>query len=1282
LDYRHPETRRAVTGLLLEISELCDGLRCDMAMLVTTDVFCRTWGGRYEPQDADFWPEAIRALKRSKPGFLMLAEVYWNLEYDLQQQGFDYVYDKRLYDRLRGHDYEAVRQHLFADLAYQRRLARFVENHDEKRAAAEFGPERSLAAAAVALTLPGLRLIHEGQLDGRNTRIPVQLVRRPPEPPHPDIVRFYESLLTALRAPVFHDGVWRLLQALHSGVGTHGNFVVHRWVRGEEFVIVAVNLSPHRSHGRVPLELPGLTGATWELRDAISGQIYEREGDAMLHPGLFIELPAYGVHIFESRLKARKLPTGLRHQTTVRPPAGKTVIAMGWSPDARSMALSGDKPSISLIDIETGDCYRELEGHRSPVGALAWSPTDRLLASGSEDRTVRIWSIDTGHATRVLEGQRNNILTVAWSPDGRMVAAGGIDRRVSLWDVKGGRPQQRFGKQSDTINAIAWSPDGRRMAVGSGDQTVHVWDVRIPELLFELRGRDWIAGVAWSKGDLIASGTGGGIIDVWEANTSRHVAICEGHTQRLLGVSFSCDGRILASKSADGTLRLWRTDNFQELAVIQESGIFLGGLAFHPTQSLLATRDDSEKAVRIWAIDTQAVHAAGAPQVSVQYASAKVVVVGESGTGKTCLVNALLGKPFAAQPSTHAMEVALFLSDTAPGPAGSEIVREILLWDLAGQTDYQLVHQLFLEQTALAVVLFDGTHPDNPFGGVGHWEKALRKIAGESVPRILVAGRADRGRPAVDDATTAEFMSKHGFADYVATSAVTGRGVQELRDLIAKNLDWDRLPFTSSPELWNQVRTFLVESRAEGVYMTTRARLRKSFEQKVQNAVLSDDAFSTVIAHAEVQGLVSRLSFGDYVLLKPELLNWYASAIVRVARDNGLGSVRERDVLEAHIDFEDMERLQDPELERALLHGVVELFLRREIALREGEQIVFPSKFNRPRPELPRIPPFEVAYTFSGAIEDVYATLVVRVFYGGAFKLNELWRNAAEFRDAVGRTCGFQLDALEEGRGVMSIFFGPGISLESKLLFLKFVAEHLSQRALPGSVGRRRFYRCGTCTKEVKDREVIEWHLQQGSQAIRCQYCGASIPLQDVLEERFGDPAVLSSVEQLQGAADRQIGHAVAGVIREAKTSLGEYDVFLAYDGEDLAAVTEVAEALRDRGVRVWFDKWEVLPGRSFIDEIEKAFPRTSAAAVFFGKAQFSRWKRREMQIALHSFVNSGTPLIPVLLPPATAGAVPLTMRDLNRVRFETVPDAGALESLVAGITGRTGGLPRRGELG
>ena len=302
IDYRRPDTRRAMADILLDIAARCDGVRCDMAMLVAQDTFLQTWGGAFDPPRAEFWPAAITDLRARHPGFITLAEVYWDLEWEMQQQGFDYAYDKRLYDRLEEGDALQVRWHLTADVSYQQHLARFIENHDERRAAEAFGVERSKASAVIALTLPGLRLLHEGQLQGWTVKLPVQLGRRPDEPSVEGLEHFYSTLLGELRHPVYHDGRWQLLEArVEAGApDLHRGLAAHQWSLENELRVVVSNLTGQRARGFVRVDLP-LTSANWRLHEVFSGAVYERDGGDMTDRGLYVDLPPFGYQVFQFR---------------------------------------------------------------------------------------------------------------------------------------------------------------------------------------------------------------------------------------------------------------------------------------------------------------------------------------------------------------------------------------------------------------------------------------------------------------------------------------------------------------------------------------------------------------------------------------------------------------------------------------------------------------------------------------------------------------------------------------------------------------------------------------------------------------------------------------------------------------------------------------------------------------------------------------------------------------------------------------------------------------------
>jgi len=293
------QLRTAAVDTLVSIGDQSDGVRCDMAMLLLADVFGKTWGDRAGAAPAeDFWAHVITRVRQRHPDMLFLAEAYWDLEWALQQQGFDYCYDKRLYDRLLHEGAGSVRAHLLADIAYQRRLVRFLENHDEPRAAATMPSDKQRAAAVVIATLPGATLWHEGQFEGRRVRPPVFLTRRPPEPLDGELRGFHHRLLAAVHTSGMRSGRWRLLEAQGwPDNPTHHNLLAWCWTDGERRHAVVVNASDAPAQGRLPLPWPELRGRPWRLVELLADTSYERDGAELLDPGLFVALDGWRWHL-------------------------------------------------------------------------------------------------------------------------------------------------------------------------------------------------------------------------------------------------------------------------------------------------------------------------------------------------------------------------------------------------------------------------------------------------------------------------------------------------------------------------------------------------------------------------------------------------------------------------------------------------------------------------------------------------------------------------------------------------------------------------------------------------------------------------------------------------------------------------------------------------------------------------------------------------------------------------------------------------------------------------
>ncbi len=351
LDYRNPETRAAMTGLLQSVAARCNGVRCDMAMLLLNDIFARTWArcpSAAAPPSSEFWSGAITAVRAAHPDFLFLAEVYWGLEPRLQSLGFDFTYDKHVYDCLVNRNHRELQRHLLeAAPGYNDHSARFLENHDERRIASLFSPAEHRAAALVVLGLPGMRFLHEGQLTGARIHIPVQLARRPVEPPDPEITALYHQLLATLKDSAVGHGPAAILRPDPAWPGNPSaqNFIIIHWPRSAtSFDLAVINLATHPSQCRVkfpfalsspaspskpesesepvtiipqdPPAVPSPSGLgkpsgqsagkrssnIWHFRDLLSPQTFQHPATDLHRDGLFLDLPAHRAQLFRCEL--------------------------------------------------------------------------------------------------------------------------------------------------------------------------------------------------------------------------------------------------------------------------------------------------------------------------------------------------------------------------------------------------------------------------------------------------------------------------------------------------------------------------------------------------------------------------------------------------------------------------------------------------------------------------------------------------------------------------------------------------------------------------------------------------------------------------------------------------------------------------------------------------------------------------------------------------------------------------------------------------------------------
>ncbi len=289
--------RAATAATLNDIADQCDGIRCDMAMLMFNDIFAKTWGSRAgQRPDEEFWPFVLAELRERHPEAVLIAEAYWDTEWTLQQQGFGFCYDKRLYDRILEQNPSDVHGHLLADLSYQWRMLRFLENHDEPRIADKLPALLERAAAVTIATLPGATLWHEGQFEGRRVRVPVFLDRRPDEPPDQELAAWYRNLVRQVGEHRVRTGAWQLLQAAGWPDNQSAqNLIAWCWTPGDDAGdvrrhVVVVNLAQAAAQAQIALPWTDLPGRSWRLTDLLSGEDFIRDGGELASPGLYVDL--------------------------------------------------------------------------------------------------------------------------------------------------------------------------------------------------------------------------------------------------------------------------------------------------------------------------------------------------------------------------------------------------------------------------------------------------------------------------------------------------------------------------------------------------------------------------------------------------------------------------------------------------------------------------------------------------------------------------------------------------------------------------------------------------------------------------------------------------------------------------------------------------------------------------------------------------------------------------------------------------------------------------------
>ncbi len=830
-----------------------------------------------------------------------------------------------------------------------------------------------------------------------------------------------------------------------------------------------------------------------------------------------------------------------------------SIHAYAFSPDGRralSAHFEDEENIVRLWDMESGHCLRVFEGHTRRVWSIAWSADGRRFLSGSDDKTARLWDVETGRCLHVLEGHTDDVDSVAWSAYQRRALTGSYDKTIRLWEVDSGHCLRVFEGHTDVIWSIAWAADGRRFLSGSNDETIRLWDVDSGRCLRVFEGHtDSVLSVAWSvDGRRFLSGSNDETIRLWEVDSGRCLRVFEGHTDSVLSVAWSADGRRFLSSSYDQTIRLWDVETGHCLHVLEGHAGSIRSVAWD-ADGRRAFSGDKKGGIRVWDLSefvaearaTEATRPVLPPTSDqVQYTNAKVLLVGESGAGKTGLSKRLALNDWEPSDSTVGAWATQW---KLPVSSGDGVEREIWLWDFGGQADQRLIHQLYMDETALAVLVFDGQKEDL-FETLGQWDRDLTRASRHPFSKLLVAGRVDAGGLRVSRSQVEAFAKERGYTQFLETSAKANLRCEELKDAILGGIRWENIPWRSSPLLFQRLREEIIRLKDAGRVLMRFNELRETLQLRLSGEVnrFTDEELKAVVSLLAGPGVVWELKFGSWVLLQPERINAYAQAVIQTMRadKDERGCLPEERVLSGDLTYHaSIARLEADE-ERFVLLAMHQTLVERGLCLRQptakGTLLVFPSYYRRERKELVGAPAVLVSYRFTGFLDDIYATLVVRLHHTESFAQDELWRYAADFKTFTQKQLGVKLTRLAEGAGELEVYFDPSIEVGEKIIFAKYVHEHLLQSAR--DVVRLRHYVCPHCFTSVGNREVAmerlegwlerrptdtsfserlkNWIGKPEAPTIICSRCEKRVPLWDDLEQHFASPETKQRVHELQ----------------------------------------------------------------------------------------------------------------------------------------------------------------------